>query len=210
MKIAKFGHACFVAEVDNQSIIVDPGEFSSDLAIPVNVVAIVITHEHSDHMNPELIQRILVSNPGALIIAHPNVTVKLSEFKSQSINAGEKLTVGNFKLEFFGGQHAIISKEWPNFANLGVLINDKLYYPGDSFTIPDKPVDVLALPIAAPWLKLSEVLAFLLTVRPLLTFPTHDAILSDVGRDMLDRMIPAVAQSIGTIYRRINEIPYEA
>lgn len=210
MKITKFGHACFIVEQDGESLIVDPGEYSLDLVIPENVVGIVVTHEHADHVSKEILQSIVDRNPQASIFAHQDVIAKLDGLSTQVAEAGDKLAVGNFSLEFFGGQHAIIAKEWPIFANLGVMINGKLYYPGDSFTVPDKNVELLALPISAPWLKISESMDFLRTVRPKFAFPTHDAILSDIGKAMIDRMMSTTAQNVGTTYQRIDDTPLEA
>ena len=210
MKITKFGHACFVVEVEGESLIVDPGEYSIDLVIPDNVIGIVITHEHADHFSNNLLRNIFEKNSATVVIAHPDVVTKLNEFKTEAVNANNELTIGGFNLEFFGGQHAIIANDWPIFANLGVMINNQLYYPGDSFTIPNQPVEILALPIAAPWLKISESIEFLQAVKPKLTFPTHDAILSDIGKAIVDRMISTVAQNVGTSYKRIENTTLEA
>ncbi|USN96685.1 MAG: MBL fold metallo-hydrolase [Candidatus Nomurabacteria bacterium] len=210
MKITKFGHACFVVENDNKSLIVDPGEYSSDLVIPDNVIGIVITHEHADHMTAAHLQQIFDKNPETIVMAHPDVAAKLTEFKTKIVNAGDKLTMDNFTLEFVGGKHAIIAESWPTFANLGVMINERLYYPGDSFTVPNKPVEILALPVAAPWLKISETFEFLQTVKPQRAFPTHDAILSDIGKAMVDRMVSMIAKNIDTTYERIDTKPLEA
>ena len=210
MKIYKYGHACFVAENHGQSLIVDPGDYSLDLVVPDNTVAVVVTHEHADHVSRTLLQKIIDKNPHVIIVTHQNVASKLSEFNIQCVRAGETFEINGFNLEFFGGQHAIIDKDWPAITNLGVLINNQLYYPGDSFAIPDRPVNILALPISAPWLKISEALHFLRSVKPAVVFPTHDAILSDTGKELLDRMIHVVAQNTGTHYRRINKESLEA
>jgi hypothetical protein len=85
------------------------------------------------------------------------------------------------------------------------MINDAVYYPGDSFTKPDKPIQVLALPVGAPWLKASEMLDFLMAVKPTVAFPTHDAVLSEIGKSMPDRYVPLFAEKIGTTYNKLIE-----
>lgn len=89
--------------------------------------------------------------------------------------------------------------------NIGILINDLLYYPGDSFVLPGRPVDTLALPVAAPWLKISEAMDFLTQIRPRLAFPTHDAVLSQIGKELVDGRLNATAQEQDTTYQRLAE-----
>lgn len=205
MKITKFEHACFIAEQDGQSLIVDPGSFTTNLVIPDNVVGVMITHEHTDHFDRNHLQEIIAKNPEVLIVAHSDITSQLDGFKTQAVVPNEAITLGNFKLEFFGGEHAVIFEGQTVIANLGVLINQKLYYPGDSFVAPNQPVEVLALPISAPWLKVNETVTYLEAVKPSRVFPTHDAILSDTGKALLDRMLVPVTEKLSASYQRLTE-----
>lgn len=206
MKIIKYEHACMIVENNGESLVVDPGEFTTDLIIPNNIVGVVITHEHADHLDNGHLRAIVAKNPNAIIVAHPDVvTTHLNEFTTHSVVANEQITIGSFDLKFFGGQHAAIFSDMPPLANLGVLINDRLYYPGDSFSVPDHNVEILALPVGAPWLKISETIEFLTTIKPRLAFPTHDAVLSQIGKSLPDRMIPPIAQKIGAEYRRLHD-----
>ena len=205
MKITKYEHACLVIEQDGKSLVVDPGGYTTDLVIPQNVVAVIITHEHQDHLGYDHLHAIVDNNPAAIIVAHQDVTSQLGDFKTKTAVANEGIKLGDFALEFFGGQHAVIIKDWPVVANLGVMINGRLYYPGDSFTVPDQPVEILALPVAAPWLKFSEVVDFLTAVKPKFAFPTHDAILSEAGKGLVDNILPSVAEKVGAKYQRLHE-----
>ena len=204
MKITKYEHACFAVEQDEQVLIIDPGAYTTNLDTPSGIVAIVITHEHADHMDKSHLQVLTAANPDAVIIAHQDITTQLGEFKIQTVMAGEGIKVGNFELEFFGGQHAIIHTAIPRIANLGVMINSRVYYPGDSFVLPERDVEVLALPVSAPWMKLSEAIDFARIVKPSLIFPTHDAILSDIGKGLPDRLVPSLLDS-AIKYQRLSE-----
>ena len=90
-----------------------------------------------------------------------------------------------FTLRLFGGRHAVIHESIPVVDNVGVLVNDAFYYPGDSYALPDgAAVDLLAAPVGAPWLKIGEAMDFVLAVAPRRAFGTHDMTLSVIGREM--------------------------
>jgi L-ascorbate metabolism protein UlaG (beta-lactamase superfamily) len=203
MILTKYEHACFTVEKDGKLLVVDPGGWTTDLPALESVVGIVVTHEHPDHFDVNALGAIIGHNPDARIFAHEAITRQLGDtLPNTAVVAGEGIEVGPFRLEFYGGDHAVIHPDMPVAANLGVMINGKLYYPGDSFVLPDREVDVLALPTVAPWLKISETFDFLTAVKPRLVFPTHDAISSDAGKQLIDRMVPTFAEKVGTMYQR--------
>lgn len=205
MKISKYKHTCFTIEAGGQLLVVDPGEWSTDFTPTDTIAAVVITHEHFDHYNEELLYAIFDKNPEVLIISHQNVLNKIKlPLNKSTVAAGDSLQVGPFALAFFGGQHATILPSLPPIDNLGVMINDQIYYPGDSFSLPDLAIEVLALPISAPWLKLSETTEFLASAKPRVAFPTHDAILSSEGKQVFDKWLSSFAEQIGTTYQRVD------
>ncbi len=206
MKLTKYEHACFTVEKEGKLLVVDPGVFTTDLPALDSVVAIVITHEHPDHFDMTALSALVARNPDAMIYAHSDITRTIANaLPNTAADAGEVVKAGPFKLEFFGGTHAVIHPDMPVVANLGVMVNGSLYYPGDSFTLPNRTVDTLALPVAAPWLKMSEAFDFLIAVKPRLVFPTHDAIASDTGKGLADRMTPPFADKVGASYQRIDQ-----
>lgn len=205
MLLTKYEHACFTLEKDNKVLVVDPGGWTTDLGPLENVAAIVITHEHADHFDPSAIDAIISRSPNAIIYAHQAITSQLDDrFMTTSVAAGDVVTAAPFTLAFFGGDHAVIHKSFEPVANLGVMINDTVYYPGDSFTAPGTPVPVLALPTVAPWMKISEAMDFVSEVKPQLVFPTHDVIASTQGKHLADRMIPPFVEAYGGTYERLS------
>lgn len=204
MKLTKFQHACFMLEKDGQALVFDPGNWSTDFVVPSNVVGIVLTHEHADHFDRSLLRQIINKNPGAAILAPIEMVDQLPDFPSQGIAPGSSATVGPFNLEFFGGQHAIIHPSMSSVVNVGVLVNATFYYPGDSFALPSAPVKTLALPVTAPWLKISESIDFMLAAKPDIAFPVHDHIASDDGKALADRIISGFAEKSGIAYQRIS------
>lgn len=202
MELIKFGHACFVATKNGQSIVVDPGSLSSDFTPPATVVAIVVTHLHGDHWDANQLK----SMPGVPIFApHDAVeAMKESDIAAEAVKPGDIRRVSEFSLQFTSGEHARIHPDTPMCQNVGVLIdNGEIYYPGDSFDDPGVPVKALALPIAAPWMKTSEGMDFLARVKPERAFPTHDAILSDAGKGFVDNWMKMAAEKAGVLYERL-------
>jgi glyoxylase-like metal-dependent hydrolase (beta-lactamase superfamily II) len=205
MKLTKYQHACFVLEKDGASLVVDPGAYSHDFIIPHHVEAVVITHEHQDHFDEKHIKAILEAHPKATIVAPEGITGRYTNYSTLAAKPGETHTVGSFTVQFFGGVHATIADSIPVPANVGVFIDGRLYYPGDSFALPEGvAVKELALPASAPWLKLSEPMAFLAQVHPQFAFPTHDAILSEEGKQLTDSMLGSVASGQHTTYKRLD------
>ncbi|MCU1424624.1 MAG: fold metallo-hydrolase, partial [Microbacteriaceae bacterium] len=153
MKLTKHEHATLVLEKSGETLVVDPGSFTMPLTELRSVVAIVITHEHPDHWTPEQLDRILSMNPGATIYGPPGVALAARAYPVKVVRNGDEITAGGFTLKFFGEHHAIIHSSIPVIDNVGVLVDDTLYYPGDSFTVPPVAVDTLAVPAGAPWLK---------------------------------------------------------
>ena len=87
MELIKFGHACFVATKNGQSIVVDPGELSPDFTPPENVVGIVVTHLHGDHWSVEHLTRM----PGIPVFAPADAVEAMREFslEAEAIKTGE-------------------------------------------------------------------------------------------------------------------------
>lgn len=202
MKLTKYQHACIVLESDGQSLVIDPGNLSDDFQVPSDVLAVVVTHLHPDHCDPAKLQAILAENPHATIYALPEV-MQHAGLSVSAVEPGATTDVGPFALEFTGGEHATIHPDMEPVGNLGLVVNgNELYYPGDALALPPRHMRWIATPVAAPWMKLSEAIEFLRQAAPDQTFPTHDAILSPAGQDIVDRVIGNLVDS--TEYHRLT------
>lgn len=196
MNITKYEHACLVLEENGECLVIDPG-IVTKLPQLDNVVAVVITHVHPDHLHLPNVQQLVSANPNLTIFASDEVLAELGEMGMKKVAVeNDMVSEGNFQLEFFGHDHAIIYQQVP-CQNRGVLVNKTLYYPGDSFTLPEKPVRDLAFPAAGPWCKVSEVADFITAVKPKRAFPTHDATLSEFGASVNYRYIQQAIEATG-------------
>jgi len=204
MTLTKYEHACLILEEGGTKLVVDPGQFSPSLPNVDNVSAIVITHVHTDHIDERKVKQIITDNPDVKIFSTKEVVDTFQNLDVIVVEPGGMHQIGPFTLAFFGGEHATIHPSFPKTQNVGVLINSILYYPGDSFALPGRPIKVLAAPAAAPWLKVSEAMDFISEVKPELAFPTHDAILSNEGKQVFDNMLEPFAKQAGTTYQRLK------
>jgi L-ascorbate metabolism protein UlaG (beta-lactamase superfamily) len=186
MRLTKFTHACVRVERDDAVLVIDPGGFSEAEALD-GADAVLITHEHFDHLDVDKLATARSRYPSLTIYAHPDVVGKLGALQevAQPVNIGESFTAAGFEVRACGGQHAVIHPDIPRVANLGYLIEGSVYHPGDSVNPSDLPagvqVETLFLPINAPWLKLSETVDFARAVAPRRAYALHDHLLSEAG-----------------------------
>ena len=197
MKLTKFEHSCLVLDKNGSTLVIDPGSFTMPLTDIMGVVAVVITHEHADHWTPEQLTRILDRNPGARILGPAGVAKAAADFEVEVVKDGDTVEIEPFTLAFYGEKHAIIHSSIPVIDNVGVLVDDEFYYGGDSYTVPPVPVNTLAAPIGAPWLKIGEAMDYVLAVKPKRSFPIHDMTLSQAGKSMTHDRIRVVTEQGG-------------
>ncbi len=200
MKITKYEHACLDIREGNDRLIVCPGEFTTSLTDFSDVTAVVITHVHGDHFNSKKIEAILAANPNVQIFTTQETAEKIAS-NTQVPTPGQQYSVGSFVLEFFGEKHAEIDPKTPIAQNIGVLVNDKLYYPGDSLTTCPKPFTVLAVPSSAPWLKIGDTIPLIEQSQCKLIFPTHNALLSEIGHNATNNWVQKFAERSGKEFK---------
>ncbi|MEU3453855.1 MBL fold metallo-hydrolase [Micromonospora sp. NPDC006766] len=202
MQLTKYGHSCVRLEHDGGVLVVDPGVFSEPEALD-GADAVLITHEHPDHVNVEALNRALERRPFTV-----NGPASLAGVLGAAAEAlvvvapGESFTAAGVPVRAYGGQHAVIHPDIPVIQNLGYLFNDVVYHPGDSLVVPDDvQVDTLFAPIHAPWSKFSEVVDFIRAVAPRRAFALHDGLLNGNGFGIYDRQYTALSK---TEYRRLE------
>jgi L-ascorbate metabolism protein UlaG (beta-lactamase superfamily) len=197
MKVTKLEHAALIVETAGRTLIIDPGSLTTPVTEPGNAIGIVITHEHPDHWTPEQLNRILAKNPGIPIFGPAGFAAAAEGFDITVVSDGTTVEIGPFTLRFYGEKHAVIHHTLPVPDNVGVLVNGTLFYPGDAFTVPDVAVQTLAVPSAAPWLKLGEAMDYVTEVAAAHVFPTHDMSLTAAGRGMHNMRLQAAAEAAG-------------
>lgn len=177
MKITKVGHCCLLIETKGKRILTDPGSYTvSAHSMLENVDYILFTHEHQDHYHVESLRVILKKNPQAIIYSNDSVSELLGKegIVHTLVNHNDSISLGEIAVVGIGEKHAVMHKSLPISSNLGYFIDERLWYPGDAFTDPQRPVELLALPVSGPWMKLGEAIDYALLLKPKKVFPVHD------------------------------------
>jgi L-ascorbate metabolism protein UlaG (beta-lactamase superfamily) len=191
MQLTHFGHSCLLAtfsdgEGGDTSVLFDPGNFSHGFEGITGLSAILITHQHPDHADPARLPALVDANPQAKLYADPMTAAQLGA-PWTAVNVGDAFSVGHLAVRGVGGKHAVIHPDIPVIDNISYLLGDgdhpaRLMHPGDALFAPGEPVDVLATPAAAPWMKISEAVDYLRAVAPTRAVPIHQAIIEPNAR----------------------------
>ena len=173
MRITKFTHSCVRVEHRGGVLVIDPGVWSEPGAL-LGADAVLITHEHVDHIDE-------------LRLAGLNVPVfapagsAISRLAFTELQPGEDFTAAGIPVQAVGGRHAEVYGGQPDCPNLGYLIDDEVYHPGDSLFVPDRPVQTLMVPAYGSWLRTREAIEFIRAVDPERAFQIHDGQLNERG-----------------------------
>lgn len=183
MKITKLGHCCLLIEEAGKKLLTDPGSYSELQNEIKGIDFVLITHEHQDHLHIDSLKTVLENNPQARVVTNMAVAKLLDEagIDYELIADNETKKLGEVAVQASEAEHAEIHSEWPKVLNSGFFIADKLFYPGDALIDPKREVEILALPVAGPWIKIGEAIDYALQLKPKHAFPVHDAGLKQPG-----------------------------
>ncbi|MEZ0383220.1 MULTISPECIES: MBL fold metallo-hydrolase [Mycobacteriaceae] len=186
MRLTHFGHSCLLADFVDTTVLFDPGIFSHGFEGITGLTAILITHQHPDHVDTQRLPALLDANPEAALYADPQTAAQLGP-PWRPVQVGDSVELGSVRVRGVGGQHAVIHPELPMIDNISYLVGDaghpaRLMHPGDALFVPGEPVDVLAAPAAAPWMKIAEAVDYLRAVAPRAAVPIHQGIIATDAR----------------------------
>ena len=205
MLLTKYSHSCVRIDDGNRRLAIDPGTFSEVETALDELDAVLITHQHPDHVDSDRLAVAARANPDLRIWAPKAVTDQLAQLpelanRLSPVGPGEEFSAGGLEVRTFGGQHALIHSSVPVVANICYLIDGMIYHPGDSYVIPTVLPELALVPINAPWAKLAETVDFTVAVRAPRAFGIHDALLNEVGRGLYGSHLQRVGAEYGVQY----------
>ncbi len=193
MQITKLGHCCLVLDIGDVKIITDPGSFTDAQNTLTGISILLITHEHTDHYHVESVTAIVKNNPDIDVVCNKSVAALIVKenipCKVSVVGDGESVTLHGVLIEGFGVEHAKVYGDMPNVENTGYMVAGKFYFPGDNFQAPGKAVEVLALPVAGPWMKISEAVDFAKLIKAPKAFGVHDGMIVPSFRGFVAMML---------------------
>jgi L-ascorbate metabolism protein UlaG (beta-lactamase superfamily) len=205
MRLTKLGHACVRLEKDGEVLVIDPGGWSGGGALD-GASAVLVTHEHPDHVVPDALRAAMNADPGLQLWTNTSVAGQFADLggRVHAVGHGDAFTAAGFDVHVYGRDHARIHRDIPVIPNTGFAVDGEVFHPGDSFTVPGEPVPTLLLPIAAPWLKMAEVIDYTREVSPQRAYAIHDALLNANGLGLIGQLMTLVAEPTGTAYFRLE------
>lgn len=192
MELTKYNHATVVLERDGVTLVLDPGAFTPEAADLVRAATgVLITHEHFDHFDVDAVRSGLEANAELVVRAPQAVVDQLGEHDGRvvAVQAGDAFAVGPFSVRVFGEQHAVIHRDIPTIANVGYLVDDAVFHPGDAYLDPGVPVQTLLLPTSGPWTHTAEAVDYVREVAPERAVQIHEAMLSEMGQQSAARFL---------------------
>lgn len=205
MRLTKLEHACVRLEKNGTTVIVDPGNWTGPSALD-GVAAVLVTHEHFDHLNVDAVRAALDANPDLTLWGNDSVVQQFGDFgdRVHRVRAGDAVDVAGFSVHVYGREHALLHRDIPVIPNTGFLFDGTVFHPGDSYTVPEADVDMLLLPVSGPWLKVGEMIDYARAVAPRRGLAIHDALLNEIGIAMLANWFELAGRPSGATFERLD------
>jgi L-ascorbate metabolism protein UlaG (beta-lactamase superfamily) len=190
MRLIHLGHACILLEVADTRLLIDPGIWSPRAFEQRDLAAVFVTHQHPDHLDQERLPDLLQANPGAALFSDPGTAriLRGSGLDAEAFEDDDEVSVGGVTVGAAGQDHALIHEDIPRISNTGVRVSadgePTFFHPGDALDADPGPIDVLAFPLNAPWMRSREMTGFLRRFNAPHAVPIHDALLSERGRTL--------------------------
>jgi len=195
MRITHLGHAAVLVETDDARILIDPGNLSDAWHELTDLDAVLVTHQHPDHLDPGHIGALLTANPAATVLVEPSILQQIAEGKipelpnATAFRPDEQAVVGDVLISGVGGQHAVIHRDIPRIGNVGFVLRSAgqptFFHPGDAYDTAPQGIDILAMPAYGPWAAMKELIDFVRAVGALEGFPIHGELLNDRGHNLV-------------------------
>ncbi len=201
MKISKHIHSCLLVQEQGKVVLVDPGNYSyEEKALDIHRLnqldAIVITHEHPDHMYIPWIKEILTKFPHTPIVTTESAVKLLQE---------EGISATSEENEFIQLEPVPHERIWVGnpVQNVKATLFGTLTTPGDSHTFHGT-ANILALPVQAPWGSTTRAVELALELKPKVIIPVHDWMWKDGFRKSMYQRLKDFLATQGIDFKAVE------
>lgn len=174
MRITKYPHSCFKIADEAHAVLIDIGTFSTaqiTLADVGSFDAILITHQHADHIDPDLAD--WLNGHDQPIYANRDVADTFPDLNITVVEDGESFQIGSLHITPRDLPHCKMPDGSDGPPNTGYVINECFFHPGDGVAIDGLSVDTLATPIAGPSVSVLSAVELARQVQAKTVIPMH-------------------------------------
>ncbi len=197
MQLTHLGHSAVLVQTGSVRMLIDPGNLSDAWHGLTDLDAVLVTHQHADHIDPENAAALVTANPAAKVLVEPSVLDAVPLAGAEAFGTGSTATLGDITVTAVGGQHAIIHADLPTFGNVGLVLSaagePTLFHPGDALAAIPAGIDVLAVPAYGPWAAMKETIDFVRAVGAPQGFCVHDRLLAEPGFQLVNGRLGAMS-----------------
>ncbi|HZE33137.1 MAG TPA: MBL fold metallo-hydrolase [Actinoallomurus sp.] len=204
MQLTKLGHACVRVQRDDRTLVIDPGGLTPEDNAIAGAEAVLITHEHFDHLEAERLRKALAEDPRLTVYTCRAVAQILGDVgdRVRTVGEGDALNIAGFEVAVVGQKHEVVHPDVPPVENVGFFVDGEVFHPGDAFTVVEAPT--LLVPGQAPWMKAPEMIQYLRAVGPRRAYAVHDGLLNEVGLGLLESQLSGEAEAQDADFRRLK------
>ncbi len=176
LTIRPIKHASVLLQFKGRNYYLDPAQLPAGEEYP-KADAILITHEHGDHLDPKWIQTL--RKEGTVLVANPSSAQKLSG--AVIMKNGDRRKVLDAEVEAVPAYNIVRTQYHPKGRDNGYVLtfgDRRIYFAGDTEGTPEmkalKHIDVAFLPINLPYtMPPAEAAAAARAFQPKLLVPYH-------------------------------------
>ena len=196
MKLTHLGHACLLVETDGARLLIDPGTTSSFEDVR-DLDAVLVTHQHADHVDVPRLAALLAANPGARLVVDPDSVTAVDGLPADHVVArpGDRLTFGGSTVDVAGRPARRRLRRRARLHELGLPRRRRRAPAPRRLVLRARPrrSTCSPSPIDGPWLKLSEAVDYVHAVAPRVAVPIHEGETTDPAKyaGMLAAFSPA-------------------
>ena len=203
MKITKYPQSCLLIEANDKRLLIDPGSLVSQHIQPADLLpidAIMITHEHPDHADPDLLRSLLADKP-IPVIANASTKDLLGDLVTKVVMDSETFDAAGFSIKAYELPHCLMVDGSAGPQNTGYVIDGVFFHPGDGISINNLQVANVAIPFAGPDISPKDIFDFINQTGAQTVIPIH--------HDFFTANIPAITSWINRALPNIKFVALE-